>query len=679
MTAIVMRTPAAPPTLPPGGRFSVSGPSIKCKAPACVAIDYETEAIDRRPAYPPRPVGVAIDNKYWAWGHPTENNCTERQALDALAQAWASGLPILCQHGKFDLDIAETHQGLPPLPWERTLDTEYLLFLHDPHAKSLALKESAQRVLGIAPEERDELKEWVMANVPEAKKKPSEWGSYICKAPGKLVGRYAVGDNRRARALHNELHPRIYAQGMGAAYERERKLMQIWLEAERVGIRTDYSAMERDLPLFQAARERVGDWLRKRLKRPGLNLDSDQQVGDALWEEQIVVDWTWTKGSKDGKRPPQRSVSKKNMTLDKFTDQKVAMAYGYYQRCGTLLSFFLEKWLALAGPNGGWLKPNWNSVRQDRNGGLVGARSGRPSCDDPNFLAIVKKWENNKGDGYTHPKFLSGLPELSLVRKYLLPDENCYWLKRDYNQQELRMLGHFEGGELAAMYSQRPYRNPDGSMRFDIHTTVQQFILEVAGLDLNRDHTKIVNFSDVYGKGLTGLAEELGVDRGTASRIRAAKARLLPGVEALKAAIDRWGRAGQPIVTWGGRLYYAEPPSYSDKYNRVMDYYYKLLNYQIQPSSADVTKEALIRYASHPKREGRFLVQVYDEVNIGTPSLKGLSKRAKDDCIAREMAVLRDCMETIETSVPMLSDGEVGPNWGTLTKYWNKQEAKEIV
>lgn len=663
--------PPAPPLV--GGRFAISGPCSKEKAPPVIVIDAETAAIARRPDYPPKPCGWAVQFP----GEKKGSYQTVEKALPALKRAWASKLPIVGQHLKFDLDCAEVHHQLPPLPWERVHDTEYLLFLHDPHARSLSLKPSAHRILGIKPEEQDRLHDWIIKNVPEARRKPSEAGAYISRAPFELVAPYAVGDLTRTSKLFNFLYPTICKRGMLPAYNRERRLMPILLATERQGIRTDFDAMEQDFPIFTKARERVGDWLRKALKTPGLNLDSDKEVGNVLFEQQIVTEWTWTKGGKG--RAPQRSVSKKNMTLDMFHNQKIAMAYGYYQRCGTLLSFFLEKWLALAGPNAGWLKPNWNQVRSDRNGGFVGARSGRPSCDDPNFLAIVKVWENNKGDGYTHPTFIRDLPPLALARKYLLPDKDGVLLHRDYNQQELRMLAHFEGGGLAARYCERPYRNPDGSMRFDIHTMVQAGIRELANVELNRDLTKIVNFSDIYGKGLTGLAEEIGVDRNMAGRIRNAKDAIMPGVKALKEAIDQWGRAGKPIVTWGGREYYPEPSSYSEKYKRVMDYFYKLLNYIVQPSSADVTKEAIINHDSHPKRESRFLVTVYDEINVSTPSLKGLSAKGKRACVAQEMAVLRECMETIPCSVPMLSDGKVGPNWAELRKYWTPEEAKEIV
>ena len=51
--------------------------------------DFETEAIESRPVYPPKPVGFAIHeegvvSRYYAWGHPTENNTTFEAARAVL-------------------------------------------------------------------------------------------------------------------------------------------------------------------------------------------------------------------------------------------------------------------------------------------------------------------------------------------------------------------------------------------------------------------------------------------------------------------------------------------------------------------------------------------------------------------------------------------------------------------
>jgi DNA polymerase I-like protein with 3'-5' exonuclease and polymerase domains len=126
----------------------------------------------------------------------------------------------------------------------------------------------------------------------------------------------------------------------------------------------------------------------------------------------------------------------------------------------------------------------------------------------------------------------------------------------------------------------------------------------------------------------------------------------------LKALADQ----GLPIRTWGGRLYYCEEPVYSEAYGRNMTWEYKLISYLIQGSGADVVKEAIIRYDADTRRTEDMNVTVYDEIDVDLPLSKVGTKH--------EMTVLRDCMQSVETDdTVMLSDGEVGPNWGKLEKY----------
>jgi DNA polymerase I-like protein with 3'-5' exonuclease and polymerase domains len=131
-----------------------------------VTIDFETEAIQQRPHYPPKPVGLAVKfpgkpSKYLAWGHPTKNNARWEDAERVLREIWDSDLDVLCHNAKFDLDVAETHFDLVPLPWKRIHDTMFLLFLDNPHAASLSLKPSAERLLGMPPEEQDAVADWL--------------------------------------------------------------------------------------------------------------------------------------------------------------------------------------------------------------------------------------------------------------------------------------------------------------------------------------------------------------------------------------------------------------------------------------------------------------------------------------------------------------------------------------
>ena len=620
------------------------------RVPKVVTVDFETEGIEGRPKYPPIPVGFSIlkpgqkKSKYYAWGHPCENNCTFDEARRALLEVWEGDVPLLFHNGKFDVDVAETHMKMSPIRWERVHDTLFLLFLHDPHAISLSLKPAAERLLGVAPEERDAVKDWVLAHIPEAKKKPSTWGAYICKAPGKLVGTYADGDVTRTKALFDLLFVDIAMRGMLPAYDRERRLMKILLANEREGVCADLGAMQADHTIYTKALETADKWLRKRLNEPDLNIDSDADLAKALDREGIVTDWVLTKTGK-------KSTAKGNMTPDRFNDPKVAAMLGFRGRLTTCVGTFLEPWIRMAETGDGRIFTNWNQVRQSHgNDGFAGARTGRMSCN-PNFMNIPKKFDES-ANGYQHPRFLKSLPPLPLMRRYITADPGEVFLHRDYSQQELRILAHFEDGDLLRRYNENP--------RMDVHDLVQKLIKEITGHEYGRKPVKIINFGKVYGMGVGKLAIAIESTVEDAKRLSDAHKKALPGVKDLEKGIKDFSKAGNPIVTWGGRQYYCEEPRMIQ--GRMCTFEYKLLNYLVQGSAADCTKEAIIRY-DEAKQHGRFLVTVHDEINVSASK-----KYAKS-----EMAILREAMESIEFGLPMLSDGESGSNWADLTAFQEKK------
>lgn len=632
------------------------------KAPPVIETDFETKGIEGRPNYPPKPVSLALkwpDQKEYqlmAWGHEAGgNNCSEKEARAVYLKARNSRHAMLFQNGSFDQDVAETHWEIPLLPWDKTQETMYLLFLWDPHAPTLALKESAERILGIKPEEQDKLKQWILDNVPEAKKKPTSWGAYIWKAPYQIVRPYHKGDLVRTGRLFNYLYPRIVDSGMLEAYQRELRLMPILLRNARKGMRVDFDALERDLPKMQAGIKKAEDWLHKKLG--DINLDSPKQLSTALLDKGIVTDFRCTpKG--------QLSTSSKYMTIDKFKDKKVYQALTYQGKMGTSISMFMEPWIELAsGTENRVLHPNWIQVRSSKTGGdSQGARSNRIICAKPNLLNIPKKWKKSISAGFVHPAFLN-VPELPFMRTYVLPDKGKQWGRRDYNQQEVRLFAHFEDGPVMKGFKDNP--------RFDIHegarAGIEATLIENALRELfERDDAKICVFGAFYGQGLNGLMEALKLpddDEGkrVGRVIHKALHASIPSISDLSDQLKALAYEDQPIRTWGGRLYYTEEPKYVEKYNRDMTFEYKLISYLIQGSGADVMKEALVRYEEHPKRNEELIVTVYDEVNINLPlSAKGAKQ---------EMTVLRDCMQSVEVDLPMLSDGEIGPTWGKLEKY----------
>ena len=631
-------------------------------------LDFETEPIRPRPSYPPKPVGFSLmlpgeeKSTYYAWGHPTKNNCTFAKAQQVLKKLWKSKTPILFHNAKFDVDVAETHMGVGPLPWHKIQDSMFLMFLADPHSLTLALKPAADKWLNMPPTEQDAVKDWLFANQQSLRDQgllpadvelsnaigraesesgePRNWGAWICLAPGDLVGEYADGDVIRTRRLYDMMGDHCEAEGMMEAYDRECALVPLLLANEREGVRVDLDALRNDAQRYQDAMATVDNYIRQRLGVPDLNIDSTDKLADALNDSGVVTNWSVTKTGK-------RSTAKDKMTPDMFNDKNVSMALGYRSRLSTCLGTFILPWLKIAEESGGRIYTNWSQVRQPKGGkDAKGTRTGRMSSS-PNFQNIPKNLEE-KDDDYEHPSFLE-VPELPLMRRYVLPDDdNSVLLHRDYNQQELRVLAHFEDGRLLERYKADP--------TMDIHQFVTDEIQRITGVLYLRAQVKQVNFGIIYGMGYGALAKKINDTVETARAIKVAQRKALPGANELERSVKKRGAAGENIITWGKRHYYAEEPKMVK--GELKTFEYKLLNYLIQGSAADITKEALLAY-DKIKKHGRLLITVHDEINISCPA------QYADE----ELALLRQAMESIPLDVPLLSDGKMGPNWGEMSKY----------
>ena len=145
----------------------------------------------------------------------------------------------------------------------------------------------------------------------------------------------------------------------------------------------------------------------------------------------------------------------------------------------------------------------------------------------------------------------------------------------------------------------------------------------------------------------------MGVSYAQGLELREAYFAALPEVEGISRHTKRLGKAGECIVTWGGRQYYSEHARLIK--GRLVDFSYKLLNYLIQGSAADCTKQSIINWDA-TSEGSEFMATVHDENNISAPA----------DNWQHHMKLLEEAMADVPFDVPMLSDGEWGPNWGAL-------------
>lgn len=613
------------------------------------AIDAETGPIRSRPEYPPRAVGYAVKygnvKKYLAFGHPSGNNCKRGDAIRIVKQVIRDHTPVF-HHADFDLEVMEQDGIKVKKDYH---DTLRLAFLNEPRATTLSLKPQAEEWLGDPPDEQNMLREWILENVPEAKRRKTRWGEYICKAPGTIVSPYAKGDVQRTMDLFKLWNKEVISY-MPEAYEREMKLIPIKLSMEQHGIRVRLPKLKREIGAYIKVKDNIERAICRRLGMK-FNPSSNIQLADALIHNDLLSHIVKT---------PTGKVSTARATLEaNCTDPKLLEMLGLYSTCGIYIGTFLQNWLDIGENNDRYIQPSFNTVRSsDEYGGGrgKGARTGRLSSSDPNFQNVPTNTDESP-----HWKTLQLLTKLLAkqgvnfvgLRDYFEPDEGCVFLRRDYNQQELRILAHFEEGPFLAMYHEDP--------TLDAHDAVKYLVAKDTGMNFPRKHIKQTNFGIIYGMGIAKLAARLELDKSSARMLKKAVLRAVPGIPKVMRELRNLAKEGEPFYTWGGREYYCEEPIYVDtpdggREKRTFEY--KMLNTKIQASAADCTKQGMINVWEN-LNHGRIVLQVHDELVMSVPK-----QHAKD-----EMRRMREAMEDVEFKLPMLSDGEIGArSWARLKK-----------
>jgi DNA polymerase I-like protein with 3'-5' exonuclease and polymerase domains len=250
------------------------------------------------------------------------------------------------------------------------------------------------------------------------------------------------------------------------------------------------------------------------------------------------------------------------------------------------------------------------------------------------------------------------------MRGYIIPwAPDHVLIDRDYSQQELRILAHFEDDPdgLQSLYGNDPWT--------DIHNSAKTMINDMLGTSFPRKIIKNIGFGLIYGMGVGLMAVTSGSTVDEAREAKAAYLKTFPGIKDMNKDMKTLAREEEPLVTWGGREYYCEPARMVDGRRREFDY--KMLNVLIQGSAADCTKQAIINYAKLMKSRScgdvKFYLNVHDELMSSVPR----------KYMMQNMAYMGEAMEDVEFDIPMLTEGTWSPNnWADLKPYDVKGELK---
>lgn len=576
-----------------------------------ITLDIETHGVEDGAPLLPKPVGIAIRwpdgrKEYMAFGHPTGNNCDWDHAKSVITLLW--GEEWLTHNGAtFDVPILQHYFDLPPRNPLLTHDTLFLAYLHNPHARSLSLKDLAVDWLGMDKDAQTEMNDWIVKNVPGATRKTA--GAFIAMAPAELVGRYAKDDVEMTHRLFEFVHP-LVCPLMQDAYDRERRLAPILADMQNIGVRCDLPRLRDDLATAELRLAHLDSEARILLNNPTLNPGSSDEIVVALKANGYSGFLATPKGAE--------SASKKS--LDHVLTQNPALraVLGARSTYATLTGTFMRPWMEIATANKGRIHAAYNQVRNPEG---FGTRTGRLSSSRPNFQNV--------------PGFLG--PEFPLMKSYLYPDEGHVWTKGDFMAQEPRLAAHFEDGALCRAFNENPLLDP------------YIFVLEMVG-NITRKESKTVLLGLLYAMGAAVLADRLGCDAQRATMLRNMIKAALPDIVLLDNACKRRFKLGASVCTLGGRHYFSEPASNGRSWD------YKALNTLIQGSAADQTKEALIFAHKEIKlldKSCRILGTVHDEFSISHPP----------EFTTQVHEIMQLAANYLPVDVPMMMEIHTGERW----------------
>lgn len=275
---------------------------------------------------------------------------------------------------------------------------------------------------------------------------------------------------------------------------------------------------------------------------------------------------------------------------------------------------------------------------------IVGARqTGRLSGSVPNLQQVASKTILFAGTD-------KEVDLARMCRECFIAEKGGFFLKQDYAAQENRLAAHFAPGKngerIRKMYNENPYLD-----EHEYAATVSG-LTEEHGAKVGRKYAKNLRFGLSYGMGIARMIINFGWTKEFAEDLYDKIAKAAPWLFDLMEAIQNAVLKRRYIRTLMGRRIHLRKGHDKDAY--------AFMNYLIQGSASDMTKEATINVVD-TKSCDLMILTVHDEDDFSLPCTKAGIKRALE---------IGKLMETSsDVSVPMLSEPEVGTNWANGVEY----------
>ncbi|EHM10098.1 DNA polymerase I family protein with 3'-5'-exonuclease and polymerase domains [Thermanaerovibrio velox DSM 12556] len=395
-------------------------------------------------------------------------------------------------------------------------------------------------------------------------------------------------------------------------------LSMVLLDMEQEGIGVDLAGLKKLSVLLRERMKVIEDEVAKSAGT-WVNLQSPKQVGWLLFEKLQL---------------PALKRTKTGFSTDVGVLEELSRLPGHLGEVPSLLLEHRETSKLLTGFVNPFIELG-SSGRIRSTFEQAGTGTGRLSSRDPNVQNL--------------PQF--GKWALEFRRALRPAGEGRVFLAADYSQIELRVLAHLSKEErLIDVFLQGA----------DVHARTASWIYGIEQGSVSpeqRRFAKVVNFGLLYGMGVHGLAQRMGVPRSQAAEIIRRYFEALPGIKEYISRVVHEAKSRGYARTLMGRVRpLDEVATVEGRGAGAIDRV--AINTPIQGSAADIARKAMVDLWEAVKGEDcKLVLQVHDSIVC--------SVKEKD--ADRFSKVIKDVMEgAVPLDVPLKVEVKIGRTMGDI-------------
>ena len=579
---------------------------LKMEAVELVGFDTFCDGDDPMSA---RLAGVAFafadEAVYVPLGHDypgAPNQVSFSSALDLL-KPWLERADCrkVSENVKFDMHVLANHGVRLAGCVHDTLLESYVLEVHEKHELGML----AQRYCG-----------WTTLSYDEVAGKGAARIAFSSVEVTRAT-QYAAEKTDCALALHGLLHPRIEGDAkLGFVYGNiEMPVLPVLWRMERNGVLLDRAKLEAQshelgkeiLALERQAYEAAGQ---------PFNLGSPKQIQEILFDRQKLP----VKKKTPSGQPSTDEDSLAELALDHPLPRFILE----HRALSKLKSTYTDKLPKSI---------NRKTARVHTTYSQTTAVTGRLSSNEPNLQNIPIR-----------------TPAGRRIRECFIAPPGSKIVSADYSQIELRIMAHLSGDQNL----RRAFAEGE-----DVHraTAAEVFGVPLSAVDSEqRRVAKVINFGLIYGMSSFGVAQNLGIDRGTAQTYIERYFARYPGAKRyMDETRARARELGYVETVFGRRLWLPELKSGAPVRRQAAER--AAINAPMQGTAADLIKLAMISVQDFLEKErlkAMLIMQVHDELVFEVPDNEVVTMKTSIPELMQSVARL---------DVPLVVEVGVGDNW----------------